>query len=112
MTNFLAKRYYTIVSVFVLYIILNIVFKNKLIYYIFHIFKNESITDANAYANATCVENLLGGVTLTSFALISIISIVLLYAKAGGHLNKVILISVPIIFIVSLFIAMVEGAFR
>lgn len=110
--RFLSKHYYLMVTIALLYFLMDILFRNKFINWYFNASPSDHVTDAEAYANETLMSSVFGFIMLIISILIGTISLLLLFSEFGKGVNKVILIAVFAGVLFLFFIAIVGGSFR
>jgi len=89
----LADKYYYILAFVAVYFVFNILFRDRILAWMFNTSSDKSVTDANAYEKETLIRNILIYSMLGGLVFIAIISIIFLF-KADAEINKAVLITV------------------
>jgi hypothetical protein len=84
----LANKYYWIVSIAIGYVILILLFKQRFINWITNTSPDESVTDADAYAQATYISDMLSNSVLLLFIIVGILSVIFLFSDQGKQLHR------------------------
>lgn len=106
MMKLLVDKYYYILAFVAVYFIVNILFRDRILAWIFNTSSDKSVTYANAYEKETLVRNILIYSMLGGLILIFIISIIFLF-KADVKICKAVLIAV-IVLIGILFLGLIS----
>lgn len=112
MGKLLADKYYTLLAIVAIYFVFNLLVREKLINWIFNTSSEKSVTDAVAYSHETLMRNVFSYSLLVLMVVIAILSIVLLFIKEGNHINRFILIVVPVFVAFCLFLGLISGSFN
>ena len=94
-----------------IYLVFNILLRDRLIDWIFNTSSEESVVDAVSYEHAELLRNIFSYALLISMILISIMSLVLLANRKMHTINKYVLVGVPFFVAICVFLAMIPGGF-
>ena len=86
--KFLANKYYLILTGVLLYLMFCITLRDPLIDRIFDTPPDEPVKNVNAYANATLLRSICSYTLLIGLIWMALLSIILLFVKAGRAVRK------------------------
>lgn len=109
--KFIANKYYLTLIVILGYLLFNITLRDPLVNWIFNTYSDKSITDADAYANATKLRGIFSYILFVCLVFIAVASIILLIVPEGRQINKWLLITVPVLVALLFFCIMSIGGF-
>ena len=81
--KFLIDKYYLFLIIIILCMVFNVTIRDPLINWIYSTSTDKSVTNANAYANATKMKNIFSYILVGCLAFIGILSIILLIVPGG-----------------------------
>ena len=111
MVNFLENRYYLMLVLIAIYFLFNVTLRDPLVNYLYHINPDQSITNAAADAAAERLKGIISLGLLVSMLLISIISVLLLLLPGAQAINKMVLITIPVLVALLCFCILSVGGF-